>query len=398
MSYLEDFNKLNDLYKEDIELINIPESRISIRNYKFFSDDNEYYPPSEYLSNSLLKKLAELSDSALLTKAFLEKTHIAETYNRKFIFPLYTYPGKSSKLIILFHGLNEGGWEKYHSWAKRLVELTSQSVLMFPISHHINRRPADWIASRTMNALGKERQKLFGAKECSFLNSAISTRLHLCPENFFWSGLRSFYDVQKLIKEIRDGNYETVDKDCSISLFGYSIGAFLIEALLMARRETFENTKSVLFCGGLTMDKMNLSSKFICDTVSRNSIMDFYADKFEEYILKDKYLKKYFMENEEEGLVFRSLLNSNRFSDFRTGRLKYSEEKILAIPLKNDVVAPAEAVRSTLTENGLKVTVEEMHTNIDYDHILPFPVSERVKEETDEWFGRVFSRAAEWLE
>lgn len=398
MGYLEDFNLLNEIYTESKEIIPFPESDIKIRNYRFLSDDSDFYPDKNYFNNSLNNKINQISDTVPKTRAFLEKTDEAETYNREFIYPVYSKQGKSKKLIILFHGLNEGGWEKYHSWAKKLVELTGQTVLSFPISHHINRRPKSWIASRTMNALGKERQKIFGAKECSFLNSAISTRLHLSPEIFFWSGIRSYYDVQKLILQIRSGGFDEIDKDCSISLFGYSIGAFLIEALIMGKQEMFADSKVVLFCGGSTMDLMSFTSKFICDSTAEKSMIDFYVDNFENIIQQDVHLKKYFTENEEDGMVFRSLLNMNRFSDFRVDRLKKFEEQILAIPLKCDDVVPTMSVTKTLTEKGLKIRVNEMHFPIEYDHVMPFPIGEKIKEETNKCFEQVFSEVAEWLE
>ncbi|MEI7484763.1 MAG: DUF6051 family protein [Ignavibacteriota bacterium] len=396
MGYLDDFNLLNEIYTESKETIQIPGSDVEIRNYRFTSDDSEYYPDTNYFKDSVKKKLSQ--DSAVRTKSFIENTSEAEAYNKEFIYPVYSRPGKSKKLIILFHGLNEGGWEKYHSWAKKLVELTGQTVLSFPISHHINRRPKNWIASRTMNALGKERQKLFGADECSFLNSAISTRLHLSPEIFFWSGIRSYYDVQKLMNEIRSGGFKEIDKDCSISLFGYSIGAFLIETLIMGKQEMFADSKAVLFCGGSTMDLMNLTSKFICDSVADRAMTDFYVNNFENEIQSNEYLKKYFTENVEDGMVFRSLLNMNRFSDFRVNKLKRFEKQILAIPLKMDDVVTTDSVRKTLTEKGLDIRINEMHFPIEYDHVLPFPIGEKIKDETDRCFKQVFSVVAEWLE
>lgn len=398
MGYLEDFNLLNSLYVEDKEIIQIPECDITIKNYSFTSDDNKYFPDSNYFKNTLEKNLSQISDSAERTKSFLENTINAEPFNKEFIYPVYTKPGKNKKLIILLHGLNEGGWEKYHSWAKKLVELTGSTVLLFPISHHINRRPKDWIASRTMNSLGKERKKLFGSNECSFLNSAISTRLHLMPEIFFWSGIRSYYDVQKLISEIRSGRFQEIDKDCCVSLFGYSIGAFLIEALIMGKREMFANSRVVLFCGGSTMDLMSFTSKFICDSSAEKAMIDFYVDNFENEIESNESLKKFFTENEEDGLVYRSLLNMKRHSDFRVNRLKQFENQVYAIPLKCDEVIPTESVIKTLTEKGLNIRVNEMHFPIEYDHVLPFPVGEKIKEETNKYFEQVFSAAAEWLE
>ena len=50
MGYLEDYNLLKEIYSESKELILIPGSEISIRNYGFTSDDNKYYPDIKKLA------------------------------------------------------------------------------------------------------------------------------------------------------------------------------------------------------------------------------------------------------------------------------------------------------------------------------------------------------------
>ncbi len=398
MSYLDDYNILKEIYSESKELIIIPGSNIEIKNCNYISDGKEFYPDKEYFSKSTQNNLSLLKTIIPSTKTILESNNADEVCNKKFIYPLYHKPGKSNKLIILFHGLNESSWDKYHTWAKRLVELTGQTVLMFPISFHINRRPQHWSASRSMNDLSKERKSKYESKESSFVNAALSTRLQFNPELFFWSGVRSFYDVQKLISEIRKGGIEELEKDCTINLFGYSIGTFLIENLIMAREEMFSNAKIVLFCGGPTMGLMYPVSKYIYDSAAEKVMTDFYVKNFESELQKDRLLKKYFTENEEEGMVFRSLLNINRFPDFRINKLRKFEDQIFAIPLTNDIVMPPDSVRKTLNENGLKVRIKEMHFPYEYDHISPFPLGDKIKEQTNECFEDVFTNITEWLE
>ena len=165
MGYLEDYNQLKEIYSETKELILIPGSDISIRNYGFTSDDNEYYLDKNSFNDSINRKLLLLNGTAPLTESFLKNSEEAIECNRSFIYPLYGNGGKNNKLIILLHGLNESSWDKYHTWAKKLVELTGQAVLMFPISHHINRRPASWGDSRRMNSLAKERRIKFNSQE-----------------------------------------------------------------------------------------------------------------------------------------------------------------------------------------------------------------------------------------
>ena len=398
MDYLENYNLLKEIYTENEELIPIPGSDITIRNYCFTSDDNKYYPAQLSLRKSIDKRLLLLSDEIPLTVSFLKNSDESIDCNKKFIYPLYSKGSNINKLIILFHGLNESSWDKYHTWAKRLVELTGQAVLMFPISHHINRRPASWGDSRSMNSLAKERKNKFNSHEYSFVNAAISTRLQLCPELFFWSGLRTFNDVQKLISVIRKGGIKELHPDCTISILGYSIGAFLIENLIMAREDLFSSSKVVLFCGGPTMDLMYPISKYIYDSAAEKVMTAFYPKDFEDSMKTDEDLKRYFSENENDGIVFRSLLNKNRFSEFRTKSLKRFEDRILAIPLTRDEVMPPESVRKTLNADGLKVKIKEMHFPFEYNHITPFPLSEKTKNETNECFEKVFQAAADWLQ
>jgi hypothetical protein len=398
MGYLEDYNLLKDIYSLSNDSIKIPDTKIEIKNYSFVSDENGYYPDSDYYNNCINKNLSIINNTFPNTESILGKNDDDETCNKRFIYPLYHDSRKIKKLIILIHGLNESSWDKYNPWAKRLVELTGQAVLMFPISFHVNRKPQAWSASRSMNVLSKERKNNYESKESSFVNAALSTRLQFNPELFFWSGLRSFYDVQKLIEEIRNGSISEIDKDCRISFFGYSIGAFLIENLIMARKELFSDSKIVLFCGGPTMDIMYPISKYIYDSTAERVMTDFYVKNFERNIQSDEYLKKYFADNEEDGMVFRSLLNMDRHSGFRVNKLKDYEDRILAIPLTCDYVMPPDSVRKTLNENGLKVRINEMNFPFDYDHISPFPLGEKIKEETNECFGKVLANAAEWLD
>ncbi len=313
--------------------------------------------------------------------------------NTNFKFPIYSNKESNKNTILFFHGLNESSWDKYHPWAKKLVELTGQNVLMFPISYHINRRPKAWGESRPMNALSKERKSEYkDIRESSFVNAALSKRLQNNPELFFWSGLRTYNDITKLITEIQSGKYKEVAADTNFSLFGYSIGAFLVEHLLLSM-EIFSKSKSVLFCGGPTMDLMYPISKYIYDSIAEKEMTDFYVNEFEKKIIENELLKNYFSRETVAGKVFRCMLNIKRHSEYRDEKLKAFGKNILAIPLTNDEVMPPDSVRKTLKYSK----VQEMHFPYDYDHISPFPLSEKIKIETDEHFNKVFKTISEFL-
>lgn len=373
MAYLDDYNTLKELYSEDKEEISIPDSDITIRNYSFKSDDNTLYPNEMQNQNN--------------DKIF------NDSCNSNFKFPIYSNKESNANTILFFHGLNESSWDKYHPWAKKLVELTGYTVLMFPISYHINRRPKAWGEPRPMNALSKERKSAHkDICETSFVNAALSSRLQNNPELFFWSGLRTFNDITKLLTEISSGKYKEIIPNTKYSFFGYSIGAFFIEHLLLSL-DIFSNSKAVLFCGGPTMDLMFPISKYIYDNAAEKEMTNFYVNDFENKLIENHFIKNYFSKETNEGKAFRAMLNINRHSEFRDKKFKQIGENILAIPLTNDDVMPPDSVRKTLNYAKIK----EFHFPYDYDHIAPFPLNEKIKEKTDTQFNNVFKTISEYI-
>lgn len=373
MAYLDDYNLLKELYSENKDEILIPYSDITIHNYSFSSDENILYP----------NKLQNQNNDRIFN----------DECNTNFKFLIYSNKESNANTILFFHGLNESSWDKYHPWAKKLVELTGYSALMFPISYHINRRPKAWGEPRPMNALSKERKSEHkDIRETSFVNAAISNRLQNNPELFLWSGLRTYNDITKLITEIQSGKYKEINPNTKYSFFGYSIGAFFIEHLLLSL-DIFSNSKSVLFCGGPTMDLMFPISKYIYDNVAEKEMTDFYVNDFENKLNENELIQNYFSKDTNEGKAFRAMLNINRHSEYRDKKFKQIGENILAIPLTNDDVMPPDSVRKTLKY----ARIEELHFPYDYDHIAPFSLNEKIKEETDNQFNKVFKTISKFL-
>jgi predicted esterase len=404
MPYLADYNLLKNIYGYKNDSISVPGTDMVIRNFDFQSPENGFYPDDEYFRN------IAVTDSVLIKKGL--NKYLPEKYfdfissnpdkygeNTDFRFPVYLKPGANppDKVILLFHGLNESSWDKYHPWALKLLKDTGWPVILFPVSFHINRRPAEWSAPRKMNAISKDRVSMFpGIDDSSFVNAAISTRLHFIPELFFWSGYRSFNDVLKLAGMIRNGFFDFIRKDAGINFFGYSIGAFLTEHLLMIEKELFGDSRAVLFCGGPTMDLMYPASRYIYDTETGKSMTGFYVNDFEESVKGDPYLEKFFSRDVPEANVFRSMLNINNLPDYRDKNFTELKDRIYAVALTKDYVIPPDSVRKTLcgvtAPTGIKV--DELDADIDYDHISPFPQGEKIKNETDVFFNRVFEKAA----
>lgn len=180
---------------------------------------------------------------------------------------LFMQPAGSAPrgLILLLHGLNEKRWEKYLPWARRLVR---QTVLPFPIAFHMCRTPAPWSDARRMAKVSAARRSAFPAiSASSFSNAAISSRLHMLPQRFFWSGLQAYEDILFLLRELRCGRLAGLPAETRVDLFAYSIGAFLSEILLMADEAgLFTSSRLFLLRGGPMLDRMNPTPRYILDS------------------------------------------------------------------------------------------------------------------------------------
>ncbi|MGE5403117.1 MAG: DUF6051 family protein [Ignavibacteriales bacterium] len=308
---------------------------------------------------------------------------------------------KSEGVIFLFHGLNEKAWDKYLVWAARLQRLTGKAVILFPITFHMNRVPDCWSNARLMNEISEERKLKYPGLACSsFANAAISTRLSLKPHRFFFSGFQTYYDIMRLIGQIKSGTNQFISPGASIDLFGYSIGAFLSEILFLA--DSYDNLSSsrlFLFCGGTTTDKFQPVTKTIMDSAAYEQFSSFYMKKYEDEVCANSIMKAFYSNPLPEAVAFQAMLNSQKLVEYRTGRFSRLKDRIFAIPLKQDSVIPAGSVVETLRcgSADLPVRVEVMDYPYKYSHETPFPMKGN-RQETEHYFSATFSRVAEFFE
>ncbi|MCE1165305.1 MAG: DUF6051 family protein [Bacteroidetes bacterium] len=398
MGYLEDYNLLKSIYRETEEQIKIPGSDIYIRNFEFDSTAPDFFPDNDYIQQLFKRHYDCLGSDAL--KEFSEQQIFGFECNTKFVYPVYINGSRQNKgkVIIMLHGLNESNWDKYHPWAKALAERTGNPVIMFPISFHINRRPSLWTQSRQMNALSKGRRTYYNElAETSFVNAAISTRLQFASELFFWSGFRTFNDILRLTETLKNGGFDFAAKGTKIDFLGYSIGAFLVEVLMMSRYSLYADSGALLFCGGPTMDLMYPASKYIYDTETEKTMNRFYIRDFENRLPKDEYLNNFFTKAGDEALAFRSMLNTERFREKRLEMLTRMRKNVHAVCLTKDSVMPPDSVRISLQgeNNAPGIRVTELDFPFEYDHVSPFPLGENIKEETEKAFRQFVDIAAE---
>lgn len=396
MSYINDFRYLKKIFNQVNNVIPLPDSSISIENYHFSSADNSLscyetlnekcslFPPNA----SKLSHLAEIDDSKLKE-------------NNSFTYSVFRNNNSVSGAILLLHGLNERCWDKYLPWAKKLVELTGKSVILFPISFHMNRAPVLWSNHRLMNQISKERMQIYpGDISSSFVNAAISTRLQYRPQRFFRSGLKTIYDIIKLIGCIKKGGINGIRRDAGIDLFGYSIGAFISEILFLANPlNYFADSRLFLFCGGPVFEKMRPVSRFIIDKIANESLRSYYVECFQNNINSDSRLRWFFRDSNTIANAFTSMLNLDWMKSFRESRLKEISSRIVSLSLLKDYVMPSNAVNDTLngTFNNPKIKTIVKDFPYDYDHVNPFPVIDKIEDLVDKSFNSVFELASSVL-
>ena len=295
--------------------------------------------------------------------------------------------GKSRSFILMLHGLNERSWDKYIPWAEFLAESTGKSVVLFPISLHMDRSPLFWSDPRKMQSLVYiEREKRAEAENLTYVNYAISSRLKADPYRFYLSGRESVWNICQLMEEIRQGKNEMISSTASVDIFGYSIGAMLAQVLMMSNPEHyFSDSKMFMFCGGSLFSEMDGSSKKIMDRESFASIQNYYTKLFQR---ESRRIKDYIEE------VFMSHLSADMFRVLREGFYRRNSDRVMAISLKRDTVMPTSGIRMAMEGCDTNTRLEEFDFPFNYSHEAPFPVDIRKDSEASGWFEKVFSKAA----
>jgi hypothetical protein len=408
MSYSDDYKLLRRLYNQKNDFISLPSNNFEIINLKFHSQDLSEFPDRNVASNENLKDvfLKKLSENSSASSRLVEIFEIPDNSieeNNSFKYPIFKELSaeRSKDVIILLHGLNEKSWDKYLPWAKRLFELTGKSIILFPISFHINRAPLFWSHPRMMNVVSSLRTQLYPSNECSsFLNASISTRLHLKPLRFLWSGLKTVYDMMQLLQEIRSDKHPSFEKNAKIDFFGFSIGAFLSEILLMWNPHgMLDESKLFIFCGGPTIDRMSPVSRFIMDSEANRAVHAYYVNDFETEIQTDTRLLRFFERPDNPGTVFRSMLNYERLKPLRESKLKAICNRITSLSLSKDSVMTPKNVSDTLMgeNHDIPVTAVSADFPYEYDHVNPFPIHNKIENEVNEAFEYVFQYASGYL-
>ncbi|MCK9219024.1 MAG: DUF6051 family protein [Bacteroidales bacterium] len=303
--------------------------------------------------------------------------------------------------VLMFHGFNEKTWDKYLPWAREIVENTGKAVVLFPFAFHMNRSPITWSDSRQMNKVSEERKKAFpNLIAGTFSNVAISTRLHVKPQRFIWSGLQSYYDVIQLLDQIKTGQHPFIDKNARYDLFAYSIGALLAQILIMTNhKDYFSTSKLCLFCGGTVFNRLSPVSRYILDSEANVALYSYIVEHLETHLKNDLRLKHYLSGDHPEGINFCAMLNYNVNRQQREEILRKLSDQVYAIALENDKVVPPYEVINTLqgSNRNIPIPVDIIDFDYPYKHENPFPSNMRFEPQITEGFEKVFNRVCRFL-
>jgi hypothetical protein len=322
--------------------------------------------------------------------------------NNKFQIPVIAPAQEAvhSKAILLLHGLNERLWDKYLVWAQYLCNKTGKPVILFPIAYHMNRSPKSWSDPRSMSQLAAHRRTLPSNGTSTFANAALSTRLEANPEQIFFSGVQSYYDVVQLINEMHNGRHGLFSRDFKFDIFSYSIGSFLSEILLLNNPQNlFSGTKLFMFCGGSTFDFMQGVSKLIMDRLAYMGLLSFQKRS------NVRKLHRGLAKLDRTGIGelwggIKAMLNQKSGRKIREKRLKAMGERVYAVTLQHDQVIPSAAIVSTLRghKQNLPLQVEVLDFPYKYSHEQPFPLLQGTEEQiVNQSFCLVFDRAIQFL-
>jgi pimeloyl-ACP methyl ester carboxylesterase len=407
VNYTNIFYTLKRLFNTHDAEIAVPGSDIVFRNYPFRSESlpaespvpdaridrkiysallNYYLRMNTFSHQSVFRSLGEHDANVCENKAFTYTIAMKKT----------AVP--ADKCILLLHGLNERNWDKYLPWAYELVCNTGKPVVMFPLAFHMNRAPALWSDPRFMNEVSKERMRLFPDVQCSsFANAALSIRLQFSPNRFLLSGIQTFNDIVQILDEIRTGRHPCIDARATVDLFGYSIGAFLAEIIVLNDPGNhFSDSRMFLFCGGPTLDCMSPVSRAIIDSEAAQSLRDYYVGSSDDGFLRNDLIRSALDRTGDGGRAFRSMLDHRKLRAFRTTSLKRIADRFMIVALRNDSVMRPEAIAASLASacrNRLHVADPPYR----YSHENPFPPQPIADSPVDAAFRGLFDTAGVFL-
>ncbi len=405
MQYLDSYLQLRELLKEDSPFLHF--EGLDIYQQTFCSAAHNLLPgESTYFCNEHRQTFEQGEDFLDPIGDADHMIHIHDNQireNKVFTYRIFMPASKkkSDRAIFLLHGFNEKNWDKYFPWAQFLAEHLQYAVILFPIAFHMNRTLPIWSDKRKMYLLCEKRKALFpNIMKSSLTNVAISMRLHSRPQRFIWSGLQTYYDIIRFVEQIKNGENQLISPTAKFHIVAYSIGCMLGEILKLANyKNYFSATKLCLFCGGAVFNRLSPVSRFILDSEANIALYSYMVEHIEKHMSNDPHLKHYLDGPHPEGLVFYAMLDYKVKREYREELFNKVNKDVMAITLKNDSIIPPYEIINTLQgamrDIPIPVSIDDFPFN--YNHVNPFPITEKDKEAINENFKRVFGKFSEFL-
>lgn len=381
--YIDSYHTLKTLLRPDFTQINIPGSGSVVTYFNFISSPPPVKPEPIKYTSTLPAGTIALIDNEQITE------------NLKFTYPVFIPGGSAShrRALIILHGLNEKCWTKYLPWAQQLAEGLQRPVILFPISYHMNRSPADWSNPRLMlSLLPATRLRNHRNHSSTFVNLALSLRLSLQPMRFFTSGSQSARDLERLVTSIQNGEHPLFGRGAGVDFFAYSIGAFLAQIMMLTYGDSLlSDSRLFMFCGGAPFSRMNGVSKLIMDEEAFIRLRFFYLRQFDREMRSNGTIAG-FVNSQPAAMAFRAMADPAQLSDWRRNQFETMKNRIRAIAFKNDKVIPPAGIAEILSPEQLQV----IDYQSPYTHENPFPVNGN-RDLTDHCFELVFRQAIAFL-
>ncbi|NCC98432.1 MAG: hypothetical protein EOL95_01850 [Bacteroidia bacterium] len=382
MIYVSDVrvNQRTDILKKIFtkeESCRIEDSAVDISFFEFKERGND-------------SNVRELQHSFLIP-SFIKTSDDAVNENSSFRYPMVRPPHHNENAcILLFHGLNERSWDKHAIWAETLARMTGKPVILFPIAFHINRTPSSWYNPRVlMHWVADRRKRTASAENVTFANLALSSRLSSSPLRFYTSGRETCYDVAQLMDNIKAGKHPYLNENTKIDIFAYSIGALMSQIMLLSNyKNMFENARLFMFCGGSIFNMMNGNSPYIMDSQAFLDMIAYY---------QNDHLFQAINNDDPFDLPFKSMIDANYYTDYRTDFFNKAQNRIQIISLAKDKVIPYKGICAALGAEAAAKCVIKLDYPFEYSHEMPFPTKMNATNEVDKMFMDVFGRAANFL-
>lgn len=247
-----------------------------------------------------------------------------------------------------------------------------------------------WVARR--------KQEVEHLDNSTFVNVALSYRLSDTPLRFYISGKESMFNLWQLFREIKTGQHPLFEKDSSINIFAYSIGAFLSQILMLANPEhLLDDSKLFLFCGGSIFSQMDGSARDIMDREAYRRVKNYFLNDFltkndEQRMLPVLY-EEDFMEK-----AFKAMIRPEVMKNYRESFFERIQDRLRIVTLKKDTVMPTQGVIEALGPKCVDTILEELDFPYEYSHQNPFPTNTGATPEMlYQSFTGIFNRVANFL-